>query len=185
MQKNQFELQIIIKKIIISNTLINILGISFIMLSILYLNGYIEITSQFVLGIALSGLFFVLSDFLFNLQENYLLQKIKHHNRWIEKTYDILRLFSLYISIFSLIAVPLVKLPFEPETIDKYATVASIAAIGLTILNIGYSNSKAEDEYHKHIFQAFKTSSNYYGKHSENSEIHSEKSISESENAIK
>ncbi|WP_107923493.1 hypothetical protein [Lysinibacillus parviboronicapiens] len=144
MRKNYFD-KIPINKLVEPNMLIHYIGLTFIILGFLFLFGWVQINSAFILAVAISGALFVLGDILQYKIEKSEVKSRKRSNIIAIKT------IVLFLSIFSLLALPYISVNIKDELLDKLATVASIVAIGLTILNIGLSHEKVQSD----IFDAY------------------------------
>ena len=139
MRKNYFD-KIPMNKFLEPNMLIKNIGFTFILLGFLYLFGFAQINSAFILAIAISGALFVLADIV-----QYKYEEIRKSSKKRSFIFGIKSII-LFYSIFSLLALPYISININEETIDKLATVASIIAIGLTILNIGLSHGKVQSD---------------------------------------
>ncbi|MGD2198209.1 hypothetical protein [Lysinibacillus fusiformis] len=135
------------------NVLVKFIGLTFIVFGVMFIFDLISISNQFLMCIALAGVFFVISDISQHYYDSYSTKKalpIKHRFR-VRLLCKVLKFVSLFFAIFSIVAGPYILLPFTNSSIEKFATTITVLAIGLTIFNISLNNTKKQLEFYESI----------------------------------
>lgn len=113
------------------------MGIAIILLGLYNLVGISTIPAVLVTGISISGFCLTLVDFLGKLNEDYNLKTIKF---LAEKSSMILYIFATV----SILCFPYMNAitSLSKDTLDKMSTIASVIALGLVFVSIGYNNRR-------------------------------------------
>ncbi|WP_068982851.1 hypothetical protein [Lysinibacillus xylanilyticus] len=131
---------------------LSFIGLSFVILGIIHSFDIVTLSQMTIIGLTISGIFFVLGDFCQHFIDNYAYNPKKViaykdctriQNRW-----KVCKFFCLLIAILSLIIAPYIKLNVSVDKLEVLSTSLSLVAIGLTILNVSlYNNRKLESLY--------------------------------------
>lgn len=148
-----FRTLLVVDELSESNRIIKFLGLSFIILSCLYLLGYVNVSTIILICISLSGIFFIIGDIF----EHFC--KVQNQKKAIDITIryknisylKIAKLSCQFLAIISLIIAPYVVIDLTLVTLSKVSNMLSILAIGLTIFKIGLDNSMKKAEFEEMI----------------------------------
>lgn len=132
-----------------ANRIIKFIGIAFIVLSFLYISGYVRLSSIIIICISASGIFFIIGDifeYCCKVQQTKKAIKWKIRHRKIG-CYRLAKIICHFLAIFSLIIAPYITINLTLDLLNKVSNTLSILAIGLTVFKIGLDNSIKKSEF--------------------------------------
>lgn len=139
----KFNFRLIVDELNESNRTLKLLGLTFVILAILYAFNLVLLTPIIITCIALSGIFFIISDFF----EHW--YKITQNKAEIQRIYNdkkigylkCSKLLFQFLALISLIIAPYLMLPTYDIDINKFGNVFAMIAIGLTVYKTGLDNT--------------------------------------------
>lgn len=131
-----------------ANRIIKFIGIAFILLSLLYILGFVKLSTIIIICISASGIFFIIGDIFEHCC------KVQHTKKAIDlsiryKKIGYFRLAKItchFLAILSLIIAPYITINLTLEVLSKVSNALSMLAIGLTVFKIGLDNSMKKSE---------------------------------------
>ncbi|MEK4245291.1 hypothetical protein MKZ20_08100 [Psychrobacillus sp. FSL K6-2684] len=139
------------------HNLLTFIGVSFIVLGIIYFFGIVKLSQMTVIGITLSGIFFVLGDICQHFIDSYELKKALDlkHRMLIQDRWKLCKLLCLLIAILSLIIAPYIQLNVSQKALGIFGTSLTLIAIGFTIINVSLYNHRKLNSFHAQLADEF------------------------------
>ncbi|OBZ18453.1 hypothetical protein A8L34_02390 [Bacillus sp. FJAT-27264] len=132
-----------------TTTFTKLIGIAFIILSILRLTPIINATGKWLLCVGIAALFLILSDLCEFIIEGI----IKREGIQWDRTLEVLRLIFLVFAVMAIIVLPNIKIKISVSQVNAFSDAVSLAGLGIAITLIGFKTERAHKRLLKKQFE--------------------------------
>lgn len=121
-----------------TTTFTKVVGIGFIILSVLRLTPIINATGKWLLYVSIAAFFLILLDVI-----EYVLEGIKEKRGFKVNNLKVLRSTFLGCAVIAIIVLPNLKIDIPVKTVNAWSDAISLISLGLAITLIGFKTERA------------------------------------------
>ncbi|MFB5269776.1 hypothetical protein ACE41H_23760 [Paenibacillus enshidis] len=116
-----------------------VVGVGFIILSVLRLTPFINVTGKWLLYISIAAFFLILYDFL----EFFIEGKMVKKGVWLNKVLFSLRPIFIGCTVMAIIVLPNIKINLSVKEVNTFSDAFTLISLGIAITLIGFKAERA------------------------------------------